>query len=38
LPWRFYWKKFAYTVEAYPTAKLEIEITTISTNERFIAI
>ncbi len=38
LPWRFYWKKFAYTVEVYPTARLEIEITTISTNERFIAI
>jgi MSHA biogenesis protein MshJ len=38
LPWRFYWKKFAYTVEKHPSAKLEIEITTISTNEQFIAI
>jgi MSHA biogenesis protein MshJ len=38
LPWQFYWKTFAYTVLEYPNAKLEIEITTISTNERFIAI
>lgn len=38
LPWRFYWKSFAYTVKQYPTAELEIEITTISTNEQFIAI
>ena len=38
LPWQFYWKSFAYTVLAHPNAKLEIEITTISTNEQFIAI
>jgi MSHA biogenesis protein MshJ len=38
LPWKFYWKSFAYTVLEHPNAKLEIEITTISTNERFIAI
>lgn len=38
LPWRFYWKTFAYTVVQHPTSQLEIEITTISTNEQFIAI
>ncbi len=38
LPWRFYWKSFAYSVEQYPKAKLNIEIMTISTNEQFIAI
>lgn len=38
MPWQFNWKVFDYTVESYPDAKLEIEITTISTNERFIAI
>lgn len=38
LPWQFYWKSFAYSVKQYPTAELKIEITTISTNEQFIAI
>ena len=38
LPWQFNWKDFAYVVEDHPNAKLEIEITTISTNEQFIAI
>lgn len=38
LPWRFYWKVFSYKVDEYPLATLEIEITTISNNERFIAI
>ncbi|MFT4925788.1 MAG: MSHA biogenesis protein MshJ [Phenylobacterium sp.] len=38
LPWRFYWKTFSYRVTEYPEALLEIEITTISNNERFIAI
>ena len=38
LPWQFNWKDFAYTVQDHPNAKLEIEITTISTNEQFIAI
>jgi MSHA biogenesis protein MshJ len=38
LPWQFNWRVFDYTVEKHPLAKLEIEITTISTNERFIAI
>lgn len=38
LPWQFNWQDFAYTVQDHPNAKLEIEITTISTNEQFIAI
>lgn len=38
LPWQFNWKDFAYQVQDHPNAKLEIEITTISTNEQFIAI
>jgi MSHA biogenesis protein MshJ len=38
LPWRFYWKFFHYKVTEHPQARLEIEITTISNNERFIAI
>ena len=38
LPWQFNWKHFAYSVENHPNAKLKIEITTISTNEQFIAI
>lgn len=38
LPWQFNWQDFAYTVLEHPNAKLEIEITTISTNEQFIAI
>lgn len=38
LPWRFYWKQFSYRVEQYPKSTLEIEIITISNNERFIAI
>lgn len=38
LPWQFNWKRFVYSVEDHPLAELEIEITTISTNERFIAI
>jgi MSHA biogenesis protein MshJ len=38
LPWRFYWQVFSYKVEKYPKAILEIEISTISNNERFIAI
>lgn len=38
LPWRFYWKTFSYKVQEHPQATLEIEITTISNNERFIAI
>jgi len=38
LPWQFNWKRFDYSVMNHPLAELEIEITTISTNERFIAI
>lgn len=38
LPWQFNWKRFVYSVDKHPIAELEIEITTISTNERFIAI
>ena len=38
LPWRFYWKSFAYEVDKHPDAVLQIEITTVSTNEQFIAI
>jgi MSHA biogenesis protein MshJ len=38
LPWQFYWKKFDYQVGDYPTASVELEIYTISTNKAFIGV
>ena len=38
LPWQFYWKKFDYLVGDYPTASVELEIYTLSTNKAFIGI
>jgi MSHA biogenesis protein MshJ len=38
LPWQFYWKKFDYLVGDYPTARVEIEIYTLSTNKAFIGV
>ena len=38
LPWQFYWKKFDYLVDDYPTASVELEIYTLSTNKAFIGI
>jgi MSHA biogenesis protein MshJ len=38
LPWQFYWKKFDYLVGDYPTASVELEIYTISTNKAFIGV
>ncbi|WP_299072269.1 type II secretion system protein GspM [uncultured Paraglaciecola sp.] len=36
LPWQFYWEKFDYLVGDYPTASVELEIYTLSTNKEFI--
>lgn len=38
LPWKFYWKKFDYLVGDYPTASVELEIYTVSTNKAFIGV
>ena len=38
LPWQFYWKKFDYLVGDYPTARVELEIYTLSTNKAFIGV
>lgn len=38
LPWQFYWKKFDYLVDDYPTASVELEIYTLSTNKAFIGV
>ncbi len=38
LPWQFYWKKFDYIVGDYPTASVELEIYTLSTNKAFIGV
>ena len=38
LPWQFYWKKFDYLVVDYPTAIVELEIYTLSTNKAFIGV
>jgi MSHA biogenesis protein MshJ len=38
LPWQFYWKKFDYRVGDYPTASVELEIYTLSTNKAFIGV
>lgn len=38
LPWQFYWKKFDYQVDDYPTASVELEIYTLSTNKAFIGV
>ncbi|GAC13792.1 type 4a pilus biogenesis protein PilO [Aliiglaciecola lipolytica] len=38
LPYQFYWKKFAYTVEEYPDALVQIEIYTLSTSRAFIGV
>jgi MSHA biogenesis protein MshJ len=38
LPWQFYWKKFDYLVGDYPTANVELEIYTLSTNKAFIGV
>lgn len=38
LPWQFYWKKFDYQVGEYPTASVELEIYTLSTNKAFIGV
>jgi MSHA biogenesis protein MshJ len=38
LPWQFYWQKFDYLVGDYPTASVELEIYTLSTNKAFIGV
>jgi MSHA biogenesis protein MshJ len=38
LPWKFYWKKFDYLVGDYPTASVELEIYTLSSNKAFIGV
>lgn len=38
LEWRFYWKRFDYLVQEFPTAKVEIELYTLSTTKAFIGV
>jgi MSHA biogenesis protein MshJ len=38
MPWQFYWKKFDYLVGDYPTASVELEIYTLSSNKAFIGV
>jgi len=38
LEWRFYWKRFDYLVQEFPTAKVEIELYTLSTSRAFIGV
>lgn len=38
LDWRFYWKRFDYSVQDYPIARIEIELFTLSTNKAFIGV
>lgn len=38
LEWRFYWKRFDYLVQEFPTAKVEIELYTLSTSKAFIGV
>jgi MSHA biogenesis protein MshJ len=38
LPWQFYWERFDYLVGDYPTASVELEIYTLSTNKAFIGV
>ncbi|WJG09701.1 MSHA biogenesis protein MshJ [Aliiglaciecola sp. LCG003] len=38
LPYQFYWKKFNYQVGEYPSAKVQIEIYTLSTSRAFIGV
>jgi MSHA biogenesis protein MshJ len=38
LQWQFYWKKFDYLVGDHPTAIVELEIYTLSTNKAFIGV
>lgn len=38
LSWRFYWKSFDYQVQQYPTAKVQIELYTLSTSKAFIGV
>jgi MSHA biogenesis protein MshJ len=38
LPWKFYWKKFDYVVGDYPSASVELEIYTLSSNKAFIGV
>ncbi|AIW20005.1 type II secretion system protein GspM [Vibrio coralliilyticus] len=36
LPVNYYWRSFSYTVEAYPTARLVLEVYTLGTRQEFI--
>lgn len=38
MPYQLYWHSFNYEVEAYPTAKVELELFTLSTSEAFIGV
>lgn len=38
LPWRFYWQKFNYRVNQYPTAQLELKLITLSLSEGFVSL
>lgn len=38
MPYQLYWHSFNYDVEEYPTARIELELFTLSTNEAFIGV
>lgn len=38
LPWQFYWQTFDYQVAEYPTARLQIELYTLSTGKAFVGV
>nr|WP_241264185.1 type II secretion system protein GspM [Bowmanella dokdonensis] len=38
LQWRFYWKTFDYQVLEYPTARMSLEIYTLSTGKAFLGV
>ena len=38
LPWRFFWRRMHYEVTRYPLARVQLELVTISADEKFFAI
>ncbi|GGD61831.1 type II secretion system protein GspM [Lacimicrobium alkaliphilum] len=38
LPWRFHWQRMAYSVQEPPVGRMEIELSTLSTDKAFVGI
>lgn len=38
LPWQFYWRKLDYQVEAYPQARIILEIYTLSATQEWLSV